>query len=66
MSCCAWCEDPIHVPAESAAAEDRHRATSHGICRPCLDRQLAALDRRPVAPLAAWNARASFSQAAAA
>ena len=66
MTCCAWCEEPIVVPAEASGPGAASRAVSHGICRPCLDRQLAALERRPAASRGAWTARPSLVQAAVA
>jgi hypothetical protein len=39
MTLCAWCDDTIEAGAPALAAAP----VSHGICRPCLDAQLAAL-----------------------
>ena len=66
MSCCAWCEEPIVVPAEATGPGGQARAVSHGICRPCLDQQLAALDRRSALPRGAWASRPALPQAAVA
>lgn len=43
LSICAWCGEPVAGPTRERAG------TSHGICRPCLERRLAALAPAPVA-----------------
>jgi hypothetical protein len=46
MTICGWC-DEVMVPATASgmAAE----ATSHGLCRPCLEQALARARTQPVA-----------------
>jgi hypothetical protein len=51
------------VPVE-ATRPAAPKAVSHGICRPCLDHQLAALDF-PVIARGAWSTRPSLAQASA-
>lgn len=46
----------------TAARPAVSKAVSHGICRPCLDLQLDALDRT-VLPRGIWTARPAFTQA---
>ena len=45
-----------------AARPAMSKAVSHGICRPCLDRQLDGL-RRTVLPRGVWTAHPTVTQA---
>jgi len=44
-----------------AARPDLSKAVSHGICRPCLDRQIDAL-RRTILPRGVWATRPTATQ----
>jgi hypothetical protein len=49
MTLCSWCNEIIEQPAQARPV----RLVSHGICRPCLSREIARL-RPTVAPTPLW------------
>jgi hypothetical protein len=60
MCACSWCGNEIETAAP--APRPAPHAVSHGICRPCLELQLLALERS--APARPWAALAETQAAA--